>query len=142
MVLKTKEEARKHLEAAITYIPERYKEGISKADWFNAAVSDLAEKHYAEEISKAIADKRRQKGIKKLSNVDWQKKAIEKGAPVIGERLRGALDEWEANWGAMYDKIVALVPKLPPKTPDWRKNVTERLIKVVEEWRKAAGKSV
>jgi len=40
----------------------------------------------------------------------------------------------------MYDRIVALVPTLPPKTLDWRENINRRLVRVVEEWKRAAGK--
>jgi len=142
MVLKTKEEARANFEAAVPYIPDRYVAGVEKADWFTPASSDTAEKNFATQMSKVIAEKRRLKGIKAITNADWQAAAREKGAPVIGDRIRAALDKWEAEWGPMYDKIVALVPKLPPKTIDWRENINKRLVAVVAEWRKAAGKPV
>jgi len=141
MVLKTKTEARANFEAAIPYIPDRYESGVKKADWFTPAASDQAEKNFADQMSKVIADKTRQKAIKALgSNKPYVDGAITKGKPIIGDRIRKALDKWLGVWGPMYDDIVALVPTLPPKTPDFMANITNRLVKVVEQWKKSAGK--
>jgi len=141
MVIKTKEEARANFEASIGYIPDRYRSGVSKADWLTPAKSDVAEKNYAEGVGKAIAGKTRQKEIGKLSNEDWKKAATDKGAPIIGERIRGALDKWANNFGPMYDQVASKVAALPPRGVDWRANITNRLVPVVEQWRKAAGKT-
>ena len=140
MVTKTKEEARANFEASIAYIPERYALGIRKADWATNAGSDQAEKNYAANVQKAIAAKRRQTAVKKVSNTDWQNAAIEKGAPIIGDRIRGALDKWASTWGPMYDQVVSKVGTLPAKTTDFRANINNRLVPVVEQWKKAAGK--
>jgi len=140
MVLKTKEEARANFEAAIAYIPSRYEAGIKKADWLTPAGSDQAEANYATAVSEAVAEKRRQKKIREMANVDWQDAAITKGVPIIGERIRAALDTWITEWGPMYDQVVTTIEKLPPKTLDWRANINNRLVPVVETWKKAAGK--
>jgi len=141
MPLKTKEEARANFEAATAYIPARYEAGVKKAEWQSKAVSDAAEKNYAAGISNAITKKLRQKGVAKVSNADWQKAAVEKGAPIIGERIKGALDKWSANWGPMYDAVAGRVGTLPSRTTDWRSNINSRLVPVVEAWKKAAGKA-
>lgn len=141
MVMKTKEEARANFEAAIGYIPDRYRSGVMKADWLTPAKSDAAEKNFADGVGKAIAQKTRQKEISKLTNEDWKNGAINKGAPIIGERIRGALGAWMAEWGPKYDQVAARVAALPPKTIDWRANINNRLVPVVETWRKAAGKT-
>jgi hypothetical protein len=140
MVLKSKSEARANFEAALAFIPSRYESGVRKADWFTPASSDDAEKNFATAMSDAIAKKKRQAGIKKLSNIAWLNAAVSKGAPVIGERIRAALGKWEAVWGPMYDKITSLVPTLPKRTLDYKANITNRLMKVVEEWKRASGK--
>lgn len=139
--MKTKEEARANFEASIGYIPDRYRNGVSKADWLTPAKSDAAEKNYADGVSKAVAQKTRQKEITKMTNEDWKNGAINKGAPIIGERIRGALNDWAANWGPMYDQVQSRVASLPAKTIDWRNNINNRLVPVVETWRKAAGKT-
>jgi hypothetical protein len=141
MVTKTKEEARANFEASIGYIPDRYRSGVAKADWLGPAKSDAAEKNYASGVGTAVANKTRQKEIAKMSNEDWKKAASDKGAPIIGDRIRGALDKWSANFGPIYDTVVARVAALPPKTTDWRANINSRLVPVVEQWRKGAGKT-
>jgi len=140
MVLKTKEEAKANLSASVAYIPARYEAGVKKADWAGPASSDQAEENFASSMSRAISDKSRQAGVKDVSNATWQGAAITKGKPIIGERIKGALDKWGANWGPMYDQVTEKVRGLPPKTTDWRANISERLVGVVETWKKAAGK--
>ena len=141
MVLKTKEQAKQNLEAAIAYIPERYKAGVQQADWFGPASSAQAETNYAASVQKAITGKTRQKGIQKVTNEDWKNAAIAKGAPIIGERLRSALDKYAARWGPMYDKVTSTVNGLPPKTTDFMANINNRLVPTVKVWKAAAGKT-
>jgi hypothetical protein len=141
MVIKTKEEAKANFEASISYIPERYKAGVAKADWLTPAKSDASEKNFADAVSKAVAAKSRQKAIQGMTNDDWKSASITKGAPIIGERVRGALDKWAAEWGPKYDQVAAKVATLPPATLDWRNNINTRLVPTVEAWRKSAGKS-
>ena len=140
MVMKTKEEARANFEASIAYIPARYESGVRKADWATPAGSDAAERNFADAMSKAVANKSRQKGIKEVSNTEWQEAAATKGAPIIGERIRGSLDKWEREWGPIYDRVQAKVAVLPARTIDFRANINNRLVPVVEAWKRAAGK--
>jgi len=140
MVLKTKEEAKSNFEAAIAFIPTRYVAGVSKADWKTPAASDQAETNFAAKMQKVIAEKRRKAGIEKVSNTTWQESAKTKGAPIIGERIRAALDKWSAKWGPIYDSVTSVVKALPRPTIDWKTNVTQRLMPVVEAWKKASGK--
>jgi len=141
LVVKTKEEARANFEASIAYIPARYELGVRKAEWAGPAGSDAAEKNYAAAVQKAITAKRRQTEVRKVSNSAWQIAAATKGAPVIGERIRLALDDWASEWGPMYDQVVSKVGALPAKTVDFRANINNRLVPVVETWKKAAGKT-
>ena len=140
MVLKTKEEAQANFEASIAYIPARYEAGVRKADWATPAGSDQAEKNFAAGVQMAITNKLRQKGIRLISNADWQNAAATKGAPIIGDRIRGALAKWAANWGPLYDTVASKVKTLPPATTDFRANINNRLVPTVEAWKKAAGK--
>jgi len=138
---KTKEEARANFENSIGYIPDRYAKGVARADWLTPAKSDAAEKNYADGVGKAVSNKTRQKAIASMTNEDWKSAATTKGAPIIGERIRAALNDWSANWGPMYDQVVSKVATLPSRTIDWRANINSRLVPVVETWRKAAGKT-
>jgi len=140
LVLKTKEQAKANLEASIAYIPERYKAGVQAADWFGPASSEQAETNYASGVQKAVAGKRRQKGIRNVSNEDWKNAAINKGASKIGPGLSAAIDKWATKWGPMYDKVSSKVNSLPPKTTDFMANINNRLVPTVKAWKEAAGK--
>ncbi len=140
MVFKTKEEALANLTASIAYIPARYSSGVKKADWATPAGSEQAETNYATGIGQAVAQKSRQKGVRAVSNSDWQTAAVTKGAGIIGERIRGALGKWTANWGPMYDSVTSTVGALPAKTTDYRANISNRLVPTVEAWKRAARK--
>ena len=140
MVVKTKEEARANFEAAISYIPDRYASGVRKADWQGPAGSDAAERNYAASVQKAISTKRRQTKVKEVSNSEWQSAAVNKGAPIIGDRIRQSLDKWSSNFGPAYDQVVSKVGALPAKTTDFRANINNRLVPIVETWKRAAGK--
>lgn len=140
MVTKTKEEARANFEASIAYIPARYTAGVRKADWAGPAGSDQAETNYAAGVADAVAKKRRQAKVRQVSNSDWQAAAETKGAPIIGGRISAALGKWMANWGPIYDGVVSKVAALPPKTVDFRANINNRLVPIVEEWKRGAGK--
>lgn len=138
--MKTKEEARANLEASITYIPDRYRAGVGRADWATPAGSDQAERNFAEAMGKAIAAKRRQVNVKKVSNAEWQSRAVEKGSAVIGERIRASLDKQSARFGPIYDRVVVDIARLPARTVDFRTNITNRVVGTVESWKKHAGK--
>lgn len=140
MVVKSLDEAFENFKNAVIYIPERYEAGVRKADWYTPASSDQAEKNFADAMSKVIAEKRRQEAIKALSNDVWQKACIEKGKPIIGERIRLALSKWREKWGPIYAEVVRKVEELPPKTRDWKQNIQNRLVPIVETWIKASGK--
>jgi hypothetical protein len=140
LVLKTKDEALANLTASIAYIPARYESGVKKADWATPAGSEQAETNYASGVGEAVSKKSRQAGVRKISNADWQKAAVDKGKGIIGERIRGALGKWSANWGPMYDSVASAVSSLPPKTTDYRANINSRLVPTVEAWKRAARK--
>lgn len=138
--MKTKEEARANLETSLAYVEGRYKTGVGRADWATAASSDHAEANFASAMSKAIAKKSRQTAVKLVSNAEWQRLSMEKGGAVIAERMRGALDKQSAKFGPIYDRVVADVLRLAPRTTDFRTNITNRVVGTVESWKKHSGK--
>lgn len=139
MVLKTAEEAKANFQASISYIPQRYTAGVQKADWLTPAKSDAAERNFADGVSKAVANKTRQRKIAQLSNDDWKNAAVQKGAPIIGSRIQGALDKWMANWSPIYSKVQTSIASLPPSTTDYMANINNRLVPTVKAWKQAAG---
>lgn len=138
--MKTKEEARANLEQSLAFVGDRYKIGVSRADWATPASSDNAEKNFATKMSQVIASKRRQLMIKQVSNSVWQSAAVNKGSVVIADRMRGALDKQSAKFGAIYDRVISDLARLPARTTDFRQNITARVVGTVESWKKHSGK--
>ena len=140
MVMKTTAQARANLEASISYIPARYIEGVKAADWAGPAGSEQAETNFGTSMQKVISGKTRQKGVKEVPNSDWQNAAATKGGNVIGERIRLALDDWQTEFGPIYEGVQSKVKTLPPSTTDFRANINARLVPTVEQWKRGAGK--
>lgn len=139
MVMKTADQAKANFQSSISYIPSRYTAGVQAADWLTPAKSNAAEQNYADGVSKAVANKTRQRAISNLSNDDWKNAAVTKGAPIIGTRIQNALDKWMANWSPIYSKVQTAVQALPPKTIDYMANINNRLVPTVKAWKQAAG---
>ena len=138
--MKTKEEARANLEASVAYIPDRYKAGVSRADWATPAGSDQAERNFAASMATAISKKTRQLRVKAVSNSTWQSQAMEKGGAVIGQRIRDSVDKQATKWGPIYDRVVSDIARMPARTVDFRTNITNRVVGTVEAWKKHSGK--
>lgn len=139
-VHKTIDEAGENLDKAVAYIPERYKKAVGKADWAGPAASEEAESNYAAGVSEAVANKSRQKGIREIDNSVWVRAAQEKGGSAIGPGIKRGLGKYKANIRAPMEAAIAAADSAPAKTRDWRENIANRLIPVVEAERRAVGK--
>jgi len=122
--------AKKNFEDAASLVPERYKQGVSSADWKEAAMSDAAESLYAQKLQEAIQKKKRQKGIAKVSNEEWRSNAVNKGAAKIGTAMRLASNKWATAIAPYFEALRNL--SLPEKTADPMANIDNRLKRVVE----------
>ena len=138
---KTIGEAKANLEQSIAYIPDRYKQGVSKADWATPAASDEAESNYASGVAKAVADGTRQKRVREVSNEAWKAAAMDKGARNIGEGIRKGLAKYTARMGPVLDAMNSAADSAPARTTDYRQNINNRLIPVIEAAKRAAGRS-
>jgi len=132
MVHKTIEESSDHLESSISLIPDRYKEAVDKADWQGPASSDAAEKNYSEGVAKAVANKTRQKGVKRVSNADWQNKSMTMGADRIGAGISANLDKYKQNFSPVLDAMNKAADAAPPRSTDAMQNIDKILKPVVK----------
>lgn len=128
------ETARLHLEEAIGRIPERYKEGVSQANWQGPAASEDAEKLFNLKMQEVLSKKLRQVGVRKVSNSDWQSAASNKGGAVIGQRIRDNLDKQAANFAKVYAPVLRVVAGLKAREVDANANIDNRVKPVVKAW--------
>lgn len=133
-------EAKEHLRSAAPMIPERYKAGTSRADWAGPASSPQAKANFEAGIAEAIAKDSRGAGIVEAGDAGYRKGCAEKGAPVIGTRILAAIEKYAAGFTPILSAMSGAADAAPARTRDWRANVNNRLLPVVEAARKAAGK--
>lgn len=139
--MKTLQQARANFESSASVVPQRYKDGVARADWQGPASSDQAEANFAAGVQDAISNKTRQAKIRGMTNQDWQNNAISKGGTIIGARMKDAAPKYERNFAPIHQAVEAAVGTLPPRTIDPMTNIDNRLKRIVEVQRRAAGKS-
>jgi len=133
-VPRTVEDAATALDAATTFIPDRYRAGVERAEFVKYAASDQAETNFAASMQVVIAQKLRQQGIRQAGDEAWKAGVIEKGVNVIAQRIRANLNKYREHFGRAYGPVLRLLPRLPAKTLDIRQNVMNRALPVAEEF--------
>ena len=141
-VHKTIAEAGKHLEESAATIGPRYKEATAKAEWAGPASTPEAQANYEAGITEANAEGRRVAGISKAGDAKYKKGCAEKGAAVIGDRVRKAKADYEREFGPVLSAMNAASDAAPAHTRDFRANISNRLIPVVEAAKRAVGRPV
>ncbi len=128
--VKPLDEIKKHYREGATVAPTRYKDGVTRAAWKESAASREAEELFKAKMSEALAEERRRKAIEKLTDEDWRKPALEKGATRIGPGMTAAVDKHAARFAPFRSALEGLT--LPPKSADPIANVDNRVKPVVE----------
>jgi len=130
-VHKTIEEAGAHLGESVSAIPARYEIATSKATWEEPATSEQSERNFQDGISEAIAKDSRRVGIRAAGDVGYHKGCKEKGAKVIGTRIREAIPRYKANMGPILAAMNSAADSAPARTRDPMLNIEQRLKPVV-----------
>jgi len=119
--VKSLDESKKRYVGSTSVVSERYRSGVSSADWKSKAVSDEAEDLYQAKIQEAMSRRRRQKALEQVSNEEWKSNAINKGAGRIAEGMRQSADKWSRNFSPYHSALQSL--ELPPRVADPMANV-------------------
>jgi len=123
------EHAKANYRPGASVAPSKYREGVSRATGVIAAAIE-AEELWKAKMSEAIAEGRRAKGLSKVSDEEWRKMALEKGAARIGPGMTAAVDKWAARWNPFRSALEAV--SLPPRGPDPIANIDARVKPIVE----------
>lgn len=108
----------------------------------DAAKSDAAEKLYAENVAKAIAEKRRQKALGRVSESDMNAAMTATGAQNYRSGTERGADKQSKNVEPYYAALDALEGKLPARTSDPMANLMNRagaVVKTMVETKKRIG---
>jgi len=119
---------KKNYEEASRFIPRRYEEAIPRIVWREPALAgqDL----YAEKMKIDEILERRRISIEKRDDEFFRGRLKRKGVPVIGTRVRAAVDDHERGFKPYHDMLAALV--IPPREVDPMVNIDNRVKGVVE----------
>jgi len=133
-VHKSAAEARDHLRDIVPRIGDRYKAATARAEWASAASSDEAETNFATKMSEVIATKKRARRCSEVGDSEYRRGCADKGAPIIGARISGALDKYFSNFSKVYAPVLAVVDALPRRGLDPMANIDARLKPTVTAW--------
>ena len=141
MAHKTPQEALTNYERRINDVPQLYEEGIDRTtNWKSNATSTQAEQNYKEALNKAISEGRRIKGLQKVSEEEWKQMSKDKGAANIAKGMELSKTKYLENVTPTMNAAISAIDSAPAKTNDYKANVNNRLMKVIEAQKKAAGK--
>ena len=140
MARKTIQMAAENLRGSTALIGERYRQGITGADWQGPASSDQAEQNWATGVQAAVASGSRRAGIQAVTNAQWQAAAIEKGVPNIARGIIAGLEKYTRNFAPILAAMNAEASTLPARTTSASQNVTARLLPIIRAAQVAAGK--
>lgn len=138
MVRVTPESIRKkRYSAAADRVAPRYTEGVQAASGvIEAAIR--GQTRYVEMMTNAEVLARREAGLRKSSDAEWKAGALKKGAVRIGPGMKAAVDKQARGYAPIASALEGLT--VPDAVADFRTNVANRLIPVVETQKRAAGK--
>jgi len=141
-VHKTIAEAKDNLRTAAPLVGPRYKLATGRADWEGPASTPESQANYEAGIAESNAAGRRIAKVREAGNAKFVKGCAEKGALVIGARITAAIEDYGREFSPILSAMNAASDAAPARTRDFRTNVTNRLLPVVEAAKKAAGKPV
>jgi len=123
MKVKPKDERTANYKSGAAVAGTRYGAAVKRAEWQEPAKDGQA--LYEQQMMNTEVLKRREKGISKVSDADWQNAAIKKGQPVISGRMTDAADKQAAGFEPYVSVLEAI--DLPPRTADPATNVANRV---------------
>jgi len=129
-MVKTKsvEQAKKAWVDSIGRVPQRYADGVKASSGFKEKAL-AGQTVYEQRMRDANVLARRQKGLEKISDEDWKRGALNKGAKRIGQGMQASQDKFGTGIGKVIGALQEV--DLPPRTADPEQNVLNRVLPIV-----------
>lgn len=134
------QQAQANYQNSIAVVPERYEAGVQGADWKTAVSSEQAKRNWADGITAAMQNDSWRRGVEGVSNEAWKNAAATKGRNSIAEGMRMGADKYVRNFQPVLEAMNQAAGTLPPRTSDYRQNITARVLPIVQAAKRAAGK--
>lgn len=136
----TIQQAQNNYQNSIAIVPERYEMGVQNADWKTAVSSEQAKRNWDDGVTAAMQNNSWRRGVENVSNETWKNAAATKGRNSIAEGMRMGADKYVRNFQPVLEAMNQAASSLPPRTSDYRQNITARVLPVVQAAKRAAGK--
>lgn len=137
MKVKDRATREKNYRAAIPQVASKYRDAVQKTTGVIEA-SLRAQSLYEEMMRREEILRRRAQGLQKVTDADWQRATIDKGAARIGPGMEAGAAKQVQNYEPIAQALEAL--SLPDRTADPIANIDNRVKPVVLTMKKAAGK--
>lgn len=122
------DQTRKNWEASHGRVPQAYSEGISAAkDVIAKGVA--AEALWAQKVQEAIASGRRAKQLQKVTDEDWRRAALDKGAARIATGMAASKEKYASGMAEVLSVIEGVT--IAPRSADPMANVDGRVKPIV-----------
>lgn len=138
MAMRTIQQAVKNYRSSVATVPDRYKEGIAKADWATAAQRPETEANWASGVQRAASENAYSRGVRGVSNEEWKKMASTKGANSIVQGMTLGSEKYQRRFAPILDAMNSAAANLPARTQDANANIDARLKPVVAAAQQAA----
>jgi hypothetical protein len=118
--IKPSEEIKANYAGAISEAERRYKTAVART----TGVIDAAlkgQKNYVDQMSNSQVLARREAALRKTTDADWQKGALNIGSKRIGDGMRNAIDAQSSGFAPFRDEIANT--DLPERTTDVDANI-------------------
>lgn len=139
MKVKSRAESEANYKAAIPSVAAKYSQGVQSATGVIEA-SKAGQALYVERMQNQDVLARRARGLEGVTDQDWKKAALEKGAARIGPGMQAGATKQQQNWEPCRQFLESTT--LPPRTGDTRTNVMNRVVPIAEGMQRAVGKNV
>lgn len=131
MKVKPQSEIKKNYEQSTAIVTDRYKQGVTSADWKDKAKA--GQELYVQTMQNPTVLARREKGIERVSDEEWRKNTIDKGAGVIASRMKNASGKQSSRFEPYRSALESM--DLPAKTTDPATNVANRVTPIAVKFR-------
>ena len=124
VAIPSQDEIKKRYDAGAGRAPAAYAAAVRNTTGVIEAAK-AGENLYAEKMQVVISERRRLKGLEGVTDADWQKGALEKGAQRIGPGMKAAVDKQARNFEPFRAFLSGL--ELPARAATGVENIENRL---------------
>lgn len=122
------EQAKKNWKDSHGRVPGAYATGVKNAkDVIAKAIA--GEELYAQKVQEAISSKRRARKLAEVTDEDWRRGALDKGAARIGPGMAAAEGKYGTGIGKVLDVIRGVT--IAPRSADPMANIDNRVKPIV-----------